>query len=284
MSNFKTMFYDIETGLLASEHFGLGEQVLRHGAILKGCLYTPILTIAYAINNGPVEVLITPPHYKDTKKTIQVFDKLVSECDVVIGKNNLRFDDKHINVHRLFNQLPGIPQWAQKSDDLERQMRRHFKLPSQALDAISNILGMGGKDKMEFSDWQHIKHYREILIAEKKYGKKGSSAIADVMYDDTSDNIIKLGFKAEQKMAKYNKKDVQDTRDIWNYCKAHFEPKYNRSMSNLMCKGCGSEELNRIHKTVSKGGTVYQQFHCKAHGGYAGKAAISKNGKLGRIT
>ncbi len=275
MSEFNTLFYDIETGLLSADIFSLGEQVVRHNQLHKHTLYTPILTISYAINNGPVKSLVAPAGY-DNKKMIIEFDDIIKSSDVVIGKNNARFDNKHINTQRLLYDLPGMPEWLHKADDLERQFRKYFYLPSQSLDAISELLGLGGKDKMEFGDWQAIKKYNEIMAISIKYGDDAAKAAADVYHGKTLTSIKKEGKEATKKMALYNMKDVEDTRKIWNYSLKHFEPKFNRSSINTQCKVCGSKNLRKNGSHIDRGGTKYQNYFCLDHHGYAGKATVNK--------
>jgi hypothetical protein len=283
-NNFKTLFYDIETGLLSAEIFRLGEQVIRHNQLIKSCLYTPILTIAYAINDGPIKVITADPDYTQSKPAIEKFDAIVSSCDVVVGKNNIRFDNKHINTHRMLSGMPGMPEWLTKSDDLERQFRRYFNLPSQSLDAISDILGLGGKDKMEFSDWQAIKHMNDVIVVGRKYGKEAQKAVADHFYKSTLSDIMSKGKIAIKKMEVYNAKDVEDTRAIWNYAKSHFTPKFNRSMQSEQCKECGSGHTIKNGKTVDRSGSTWQNFFCNDHNGFAGKGKLLKNGQYSRLS
>ena len=116
------------------------------------------------------------------------------------GKNNKRFDDKHLNTMRLYHGLEGRPDLLEKVDDLETQMRRHFYLPGYGLDYFSGELGFGGKTKMFFEDW--------INIVEK---------------------TPKTGKKAFKKMTSYCLKDVHDTKLLWKHCESHFKPKLNMS-------------------------------------------------------
>lgn len=274
MSDFKTVFYDIETGLLSADLFSLGDQVIRHNQLHKHTLYTPILTISYAINDGPVKSLVAPVGY-DNKNMIEKFDSIVRESDVVIGKNNARFDNKHINTQRLLYDLPGMPEWLHKSDDLEKQFRKYFYLPSQSLDAISELLGLGGKTKMEFSDWQKIKQYNEVMAAVQKYGEDAGKAIAEMFYRKSVTTVKKEGKEALKKMALYNMKDVEDTRNIWNYSLKHFEPKFNRSMSALQCKVCGSKNIKKNGTQINRAGIKFQNYLCLNHNGFAGKTTVN---------
>lgn len=250
----RTLFYDIETTPLMAYVWQLGKQVVRHGQLVEGYQMWDIICIGYCWNDGkPAKVIDWGYRNQNSEPMIEKFTKVIESADVVIGKNNKRFDDKMINLHRWRNNLHGMPDWLYKSDDLETHLRRNLRLPSYGLDYVSSILGLGGKVKMELSDWVDIMHKRD-------YSK----------------------FK---KMKYYCGKDVEDTRTIWDYSVKHFEPKYNcatMELDELVCKVCGSPNIRKNGRQYPKGTAIYQSYWCKDHRGYAGKKTIGKSGKLGR--
>ncbi len=132
-------------------------------------------------------------------------------------------------------------------------MRRYFRLPSQSLDYISNQLGLGGKIKMEMQDW------------------------IDIVTKNAN------GEKSLKKMTKYCRKDVEDTRTLWNRLSKHFEPKFNMNAFNETrnaCKQCGSDNVVSNGTRIS-GGTKYQTYLCNSCYRYAGRHAVTqKGGKL----
>ena len=148
--------------------------------------------------------------------------------------------------------MPPLPEWTDNTDDLEKQLRKYFIFPSQSLDYISKALGLGGKVKMEFQDW--------VDIVEKK------------------------SKKSFLKMCRYNKKDVEDTRDLWNRVKSHIKPKLNMSTfyGDFCCRNCGSKDLTKSGIRRS-GKTTYQTYFCKSHNGYAGRIGISSKTKTRKI-
>ncbi len=88
------------------------------------------------------------------------------------------------------------------------------------------------------------------------------------------------GQKALAKMIRYGKKDVIDTRTIWNKLAQHFEPKFNVATFNDakgVCKNCGSADITRNGTCVS-GSVKYQTYMCNACMRYAGRHAVSQNG------
>lgn len=253
----KILFYDLETSPLKAYIWQLGKQVVRHGQLDKAFNNWGIICVTYCWNDGKKAKAIDWGYdAQDTKKVIEEFDEIIKQADFCIGKNSDRFDVKMINAARMFNNLPPMPQWVKYKEDLEKQMRRYFRLPSFALDYVSEKLGYGGKMKMEFNDWVEIV-------------EKGEN-----------------GVRCFNKMIKYGKKDVEDTRDIWNYMEKHFETAINVATFNEElrgCRHCGKGNLKKNGVRFS-GGSRYQEYMCLDCGVYAGRARVSdvqkKEGKL----
>jgi len=255
----KILFYDIETAPLKAWVWSCGKQVVRHTQLDKHHSRYGIICITYCWNDsGPVQCIDWGYEDQNTEYVVEQFDKLIRQADHTIGKNSDRFDTKMINAARMFAGLPGMPEWTKYTDDLEVQMRRYFRMPSQSLDYISQQLGLGGKVKMEMQDW--------VDIVEKN--ENGKNALA--------------------KMIKYGKKDTADTRTIWNKLSEHFDARWNQATfmnMNLICKhaDCGSKRLVKNGIRVA-GKTRYQRFVCGACGRYAGRCSVSKvNQLLGKL-
>jgi len=249
----RILIYDIETMLMMAGVFGLGEQVVRHNQLIAPHNRPRIICISYCINDGPLKTLKFDYETQDDSQVIEEFDKIVKTCDIVIGKNSQKFDVKMINAVRFLNGLPAFPDWADVSDDLELQMRKYFRFPSQSLDYISSQLGLGGKMKMEYDDWLHI------LL-----------------------KTPRLGMKAFKKMCKYCPNDVYDTRLILILMMPYIKWKFNMSrfVEGLACIRCGSKDVFAM-RTQIIGRTKYQVYHCKDHGGNAGRRTYGSKGTLG---
>lgn len=252
----KILFYDIETTPILAYIWRFGKQVVRSAQVCDKRNVNDIICITYCWNDGkPAKVLHWGYKEQDSSKVIKAFDKLIEKADITIGKNNKRFDEKHINMQRLLHNLPPLPDWILYSDDLESQLRRHFAFPSQGLDYISHLLGLGGKVSMKFSDW--------VDIVEKR---------SKASYD---------------KMLKYGKKDIEDTRAIWDHCERHFTKTAAGAYldrENPSCSSCGSQKLH-ILDTRRSGATEWVRFRCgnmKCRK-YIGRAPLKKNGKRGKI-
>lgn len=235
----KILFFDIETTPLKAYIWSLGDQIVRHGQLTEDGNTHDIICIAYAWNDGsPVKVLDWGYDKQDSSPMLLEFDSLLSEADIVIGKNNAQFDNKHLNLLRMVRGHPPIEGLDAKTDDLEKQIRKHFgrALPSKSLDYISSLLGLGGKNNINLQDW--------INIVEKK---------------DRS---------SFDKMLTYNIKDVEDTRVIWNYMEKYITPKYVareiKSVKGIECPHCYSKHTQfRGYRLTQKSGKV-KRIQCQS--------------------
>ena len=249
----KILYYDIETTPMRAWTFHLGKQYINHSQIVDGDK-VDIICITYCWENGPAKALDWGYEEQDSCPMIAAFDELIKQADITIGQNSDSFDVKHINTQRLLHNLPPFPDWADITDDTLKQMRRHFKFPTNRLDYISSILGFGGKVKMCMQDW--------IDIVEKNEN----------------------GLKSFKRMIRYGKKDVIDTREVYKRIKPYIKPKLNMAAyyGDDRCTNCGSKDI--IETDIRLTGSIRRQrFHCNAHGGYAGRATIKKNGSYGKL-
>lgn len=283
----KTMIYDIESLPLHARVWRCGDQVVRHGQLMYENDHTQIICIQYCINDGPVQIIKRDlDNISDELSMIEEFDALVKECDIVIGKNSDRFDNKHINTIRMLAGGKPMPDWVRYTDDLEKQIRKYFNLPSNSLDYISYKLGFGGKNPMEFSDWVHIDDYFRLLKIEQDnslfdINRDFLDGLCNTLFGDPRAAVERKGKKALKKMYTYGAKDTDDTRKVWNYCKGHFEPKQSSAIFKGMdvCQRCGSADV--IPDRARSDGRM--SFYCKSHKGYAGRARILKSGGYGRL-
>ena len=267
--NFKLLIYDIETSFLKANIWRLGENHVRHDQLDPAFSMYEILTISYKWYGDRKIITLKG------SKAIELFDKEVRKADVVIGKNNINFDNKHINTQRLLQGQKPLPEWAISSDDLEKQIRKYFIFPSYSLDYVSKLFGFGGKMKMEFKDWVDISNL-ELLTKFKLNSLsttiKQRDAFCVTMFHKKSKEIERLGKKAWDKMIYYNKKDVKDTENVLNKVLPYIKLKYNAAtkQEGFGCIACGSRNLVPTTAIVD-GKTKYQLWECLDHNGYGGR-------------
>lgn len=255
------LVYDIETSLMSFVGFRLGEQRLGPSNIMDGRL-SEIICISYAVIDGlsfkvkgKIEVIDWGSKC-DSQSLIKDFDNIVRPIinagGMIIGKNNVRFDMKHVNTQRMLHNLSPLPEWVDQQDDVEKMLRKTFYLPSYALDYFSKLIGTGGKNNMDFSHWKDIKRGATLLqLPIKGISQEARDEISNVLYNIPYSNVINNYYKSLIRMKKYNKKDVSDTIAVLKKIAPHCKLKFNASAlslangpsKTLYCKHCGSSKL-----------------------------------------
>ena len=251
----RILIWDVETSPIPTWVWGFGEQVVRHGQVMDSHPHKVqnIISLAYRFNdNTPTQVLNWGYEEQDSRALVSAFDEIIKEADIVIGKNSDRFDNKRLNMQRWLHRLDAMPDWMEKTDDLEKLIRRDLGSPSYALDYLDKLNGGTGKTKMEFSDWIHILEKTPVE-----------------------------GPIAFEKMQMYNKKDVDDTYSLLESVWAYVRPKHSAQPDKFImdgtpcCVSCGSQDVFK-NGTRRLGASIYQKWHCNGHGGYAGRSLIKR--------
>lgn len=275
------LVYDIETCLLEADVFNTGKQIVRHQQLKKGYYYyTHVICITYQwLHEDKPHILTWGKSEADEQKMMKTFDAIIKTSDIVIGKNNNRFDDKHLNTQRLLMGHEPMPSWITKTDDIEKQMRKYLKLPSYTLDYISELLGFGGKIKMDLHDWQAIKAYRSVVLCPTM-----TSEVTQHYYKKNKTQVIKEGKAAEDKMFEYGLKDSVDTvgvtKKLLRHCKLKINP--GAVLGYNACVDCGGSEFIK-DGTHARGLTLMQRLKCKTCGSRSNFAPIKVNGSLGKV-
>lgn len=205
-----TLGYDIETPLRHFLAFSTGEQYLSYTQLQIPGDVTPLMSISWqrlGIDKHP-QCMNWIEHTQE--EMIKTITDLMDEAPLVIGKNNHKFDDKHVNTLRLVTGNKPDPDWMSQSDDVQKQLKKHFNMQSYSLDHACKVLGLPSKMKMDFSDWVDFLKYKEA-ISWTGESKKVKDLWAHLTYDDDYDSIIKKGERALKKFISYNKFDVTVT-------------------------------------------------------------------------
>lgn len=287
----RILFYDIETFPLGVDVFRLGKQVLRPNQLQRGRDRYDIISIQYLWGHEKKpHNLMWVGTEPSSEGIVKAFDEQVVEADILIGKNSDSFDSKHINTLRMLHGLPPMPDWGlpKTRDDLQKQIRQHFYLPSYSLDYLCTMLFDSGKDSMEFQDWIDIRNYKEVCELEER-DIQDIQEICRTLYKSSELEITKNGIAALKKMDKYGVKDVVDTAKAWKKVEPYIKPKLNMSTflghqdgNYLRCKNCGSEAIVK-NGTDLRSATPLQKFHCNKCDTQAGVATILRDGKYGKI-
>jgi RNase_H superfamily len=165
------------------------------------------------------------------KKMLKAAHKLLSEADAVIHFNGTRFDIPTLNKEFLLNEM--APPATFQQIDLLKTARKQFKFPSNKLDYLAQVLGVGKKIKHaghelwvkcmagDLLAWEEMETYniQDVYLLEKVYFKlqpwimnHPSHAVfaeADICSNCGGHNLQKRGFSYTQAM-KYQRYQCQD--------------------------------------------------------------------------
>lgn len=172
--------------------------------------------------------------------------KLYEEADVVVA-HNVKFDDKQAKAKMLLHGFdPPSPvktvctlQWA----------RRHFKLYSNRLDALGELLGLGRKEQHEgLSLW--------FKCMSTPYQAK-----------------------AWRDMKSYCKQDVDLLCSVYEKLRPWgSHPNVNENMAGLKCPKCSSKHLQSrgSYRTIT---CSYQRYQCQSCGAWTKNRKADKHNK-----
>lgn len=293
VKDIKILVSDMETFHLSYDGWRCGKQFVNHKSLQPSRDQYDIITIQYMwMHENKVHNLNWVGQETSSRKMIEEFDKILGEADIVIGKNSDSFDSKHLNTLRMVHGLPPLENWliASSRDDLQKQMKRFFYLPSYSLDYMCKMLFKSGKDSMCFADWQEIRNYKEAYnFLQEGMDKKSLDILCKYLYNGTMKQVFELGKKAHKKMIKYGNKDVLDTKAAWLKLLPYIKPRLNKSRflghktgEYITCRHCAGSNLSK-RGIDRRNSTPKQEWHCKDCNMYAGRTTILKNNKLGKM-
>ncbi len=229
----KILFLDLETSPNLAHVWGLWNQNIAISQLVSS---TEVICFGARWNDSK-KVIFKSVHHHGKDAMLEEMHRVLSEADVVIGWNSQSFDSKH--MMREFLQAGMLPPAPYKDLDLMRVVKSQFRMPSNKLDYVSQLLGVGAKVKHSGFDlwlncmagdkaaWKEMKEYQiqdvnllvdlyEIL---KPWIKSGPNAalhdgIADGCRNCASTNLIRRGF-ATTNTARYQRYVCNDCGS-WN--------------------------------------------------------------------
>lgn len=238
----KILHLDIENMFLEGAIWSLWKQNIGIDAITAEWYI-----LCYAAKwNGSDEVLYDSlPRHKETYaadpendyEILLTLRDLLDEADIVVAHNGKAFDVKKINARFLRHGIPPCSPF--RIVDTLLVARKHFNLPSNKLDYLARLLGLGKKiDTGGIDLWKDC--------------KKG----------------IK---KAWDDMVEYNIHDVVLLERVYKKLLPWIDDHPNLALYTFSeapaCPKCGSEDLQRRGYSYTNAG-VFQRFQCNDCGGW----------------
>lgn len=243
----KTLYFDIETTLAKSYHWGQWQQNL---SVKQQIQESHMLSHAWAWGDGEVfSSVLTPEEVlnQDDERIVYEIWSLLDNCDVVVAHNGKRFDVKKVNGYFLKYGLPK-PSSYKVIDTLEIA-KKHFNLPFKSLEYLAKFLNV------------------EL--------KQDSGGIQTWIDCDRGDP------EALATMEFYNRGDVVTLREIHNKLRGWDNNGVNIALYNdnhdTLCTHCGSDDISVItDKFAYTPNRKYQVYRCNSC-----KAVLRSNKKEG---
>lgn len=222
----KILFLDLETTPNLAHVWGLWNQNIAISQLVN---HTQVICFG-ARWHGTKQVIFKSIHHDGQQAMLQEMHRVLDEADIVIGWNSQNFDIKHMN--REFLEHGMTPPSPHRDLDLMRVVKQQFRIPSNKLDYVAQLLGVGAKT-------QHT----------------GFQLWLDCMAGDD---------KAWKLMRKYQIQDVNLLIDLY----AELKP-WIRNGPNIAalehihtgCRNCASTNLQKRGTQLS-GRTLYQRYRC----------------------
>lgn len=236
----RILLLDIETSPNIAHVWGLYNQNISLNQLLESSR-----TMCWAAKwYGEKDVYFSSENETTHRKMIKQIHGLLDEADTVIHYNGKRFDMPCLNKEFLL--LGYKPPSPYKQVDLLQTARSQFKFPSNKLDYVSQMLGVG----------QKVKH-------------EGHELWLKCLNKDQD---------AWKRMEKYNIQDVILLEQVYDkllpWIKSH--PNHNVHSEERVCPNCGSHKLHKRGTYCTMTNTYYR-LRCMTCGKWSRSNSALKN-------
>jgi hypothetical protein len=236
----KILHLDIETAPHRVYVWGLWDQNVALNQIEE-----PGYTLCWSAKwHGKREVMFDSVHKSGAKKMVRRIYDLMNEADAIVHYNGLKFDIPTLNQEFLLQGL--TPPAPAAQIDLYQTAKRRFRLASNKLDFVAQVLGIG-----------HKLHH------------KGMELWRDCMKGDAASWRV---------MERYNKQDVRLLEGVYlkllPWIKNH--PNHGNFANRAdVCPNCGGNHMrsNGLRRTAT---SVYIRLQCMDCGNWARGALPEK--------
>jgi len=222
----RILIYDIETSRALAAVWWTGKQYVGHNQLKSE---PAIITIAWKWF-GENNVYTVEWDDGCDKEMLADFLKEYNKADLVIGQNNLRFDNRWINARAMKHNLD--VNTKPRSLDLMKENKRLFRLPSYSMAYVSRYMGTEGK----------LQHG----------GIK--------MWDDIQWGTPKEKKESMKKMVDYNVQDIVATEDMYLRLRKYIGNTTHvgvfQGKEKWTCPTTGSEDVQFYKTDITRAGTI----------------------------
>jgi hypothetical protein len=232
----KIAILDLETAAATALTFSRFNVNLGQNNIIKEGNYILCACWRWLGETEVHSVYLTPEEIDsgdDSSIVAAMFD-VYENADAVVAHNGQKFDDKIIKARALVGGFPPLPKV--KVLDTLKLAKKHMRLPSNRLDSIGEILGLG-----------------------RKIDTGGISLWAKVQAGDV---------EAMAQMVTYCEQDVNLLYEVYLKLRAFgdagtdFNAALYHGDSILRCRTCGSPDVSPTGRTVKTGVSSFAEYRC----------------------
>lgn len=235
----KVLFLDVESLPNISYGFNLYDYTKPNMIIKEGT----IISFAWKWAGEKSVQVKTVYDFQCTKKDpyndkglMEFISGIINEADYVVGHYSDKFDMRKIRMRLAVNGLPSLGPVS--TIDTYKLAKKYFLFNANRLDYLGKLLGCGGKISTNWQLWEDC--------------AKGDE-------------------KAMQKMADYNKRDVDLLEKVFHkllpYCSTNLNQKLFSDKEGPICETCGSSNLQKRGTVVNRV-TKKQRLYCKDCGSW----------------
>lgn len=225
----KQLFYDIETSPNIVTSWGIGKTYLSYENILQE---RAVICISWKWGGEDKVRSLTWDRDQGDYAMISKFMKVLNEADEIIAHNGDNYDIRFLAGRAMYHDLDPFPWW--KTVDTYKLAKRRFRLNCFRLDYLGEYLGLGRKNKTEYSWWLDI-----LIRNDRKRLRE--------MVDYCEQDVVLLE-KVYDRIAKYSKPTTHAGALM--------------GLSKWTCAHCASENVHASKRMVTASGYVKQQMQC----------------------
>lgn len=247
MDRLKVLFWDIETSPSVYATFGIWNQNLGKGGLLR---QGGLLSHAWAWNDGQVYSSVLTPEEAiagDHSRIVHEMWALLDNADVVVAQNGVRFDIRKANAEFIKLGLP--PPSPYKVYDTLRVAKKYFFFDRNDLDSLCDVL----------------------KVPYRKVKNEGMPLWVKCIQGDQ---------EALNQMQEYNVGDIPTLRAVFKKLLPWDNQGVNFALmgENLNgCPNCGENSLESTGKFTYTNARKYDHYRCK-HCGANARATRGEGG------
>ena len=234
----KVLVIDLETSHIIARVWGKWNQNINDGDIIRDWMIL-CWSAKWLFDEKIYSCSMKPKEIKkgDDKRVTKALWQMFNDADVIIAHNLNKFDAKKANSKFILHGLNSPKPYL--SIDTLLHARKQFKMTSNRLDYLGEILGVGRKIETPKGLWNRVE-------------------------DGDAESMVE--------MQKYCDQDVLLLEDVYLKMRGWIKPAPNLGLfsndNEIVCPSCGSEELTEngeYHTTVA----TYQNYTCNNCGSHS---------------